>query len=505
MKPVLVVFPFVILLLGLFFACLPVQAADVGGIISSDTTWTTADSPITLTKNTLVGNGVTLRIESGVTVNIKDDCYLQVNGTLTAKGTEGSKINFNGGQIKFTVAATSYNEQTGAGSILENCVFTSGIERQVLIKNCSPKIANNIFRSQLYLEQSASTVSSNIFNSPVHVSGGSNEFLKNTFKQGLSFDNVGGNGNLDSMVLENIFTDYSGGAGIYVAANIFDAPYSLTIEKNLIANNYHGILVTSMLSPTMRYNTIVNNHIGIQLLDYDKQSYVIKYNTLSNPQNLVLTQWVGCPDIDATNNWWGTTDKATISASIYDYKNNFDLGTVNFTPFLNEPNPNAPDAELPPTPTFNPTPTASTPTSMPPTTPSATIDANSFNIESNSTISAFSFDGSLPQVSFIVSGPNGTSGYVKITIAKTFMPTTDNMQVYLDGNPVSYNLDSNEHSWIVTFTYQHSSHQVTINSTANETENTGFPSWIWDATTIAVAVSLVIAVVIIFWLAKKNA
>lgn len=501
MKLCLVAFTFATLFLGLIFVCLPVQGTDAGGIISSDTTWTTTGSPYTLTKNTLVGNGVTLRIEAGVTVNIKDGCYLQVNGTLIAKGTEGSKINFNGGQIRFTAATSSYNEQTGTGSILENCVFTSGIERQVSIKNCSPKIANNIFHSQLYLAQSTSTVSSNIFDVQVHVSGGSNLFLKNTFKQGLSFDTVYGDGKFDAKVLENVVS----GAGIYVAVNSFNDPYYLTIEKNLITNNYYGILVSSMLSPTIRYNTIVNNTVGIELLDYDRQSYVIKYNTIINQQNLVLTQWVGCPDIDATNNWWGTTDKATISASIYDYKNNFDLGTVNFTPFLTEPNPNAPDAELPPTPTFNPTPTASTPTSMPPTTPSATIDANNFNIESNSTISAFSFDGSLPQVSFIVSGPNGTSGYVKITIAKTFMPTTDNMQVYLDGHLISHSLDSNVHSWIVTFTYQHSSHQVTINSTVNETEDLGFPSWIWDAATIAVAVSLVTAVVIIFWLAKKKA
>ena len=51
--------------------------------------------------------------------------------------------------------------------------------------------------------------------------------------------------------------------------------------------------------------------------------------------------------IDATNNWWGTTDTQAINLTIYDYNYNFDLGKVTFTPFLTEPNQEAIPREIP--------------------------------------------------------------------------------------------------------------------------------------------------------------
>ncbi|MBN1971538.1 MAG: hypothetical protein JXR48_04130 [Candidatus Delongbacteria bacterium] len=46
--------------------------------------------------------------------------------------------------------------------------------------------------------------------------------------------------------------------------------------------------------------------------------------------------------IDATNNWWGTTDETVIQNRIYDYNDDFNLGVVNYLPYLTEPNPDAP-------------------------------------------------------------------------------------------------------------------------------------------------------------------
>ena len=58
---------------------------NVSGIISSDTTWTQANSPYMLTGNVLVNNGVTLTIEAGATVNCVNG-YIEVNGTFTRNG-----------------------------------------------------------------------------------------------------------------------------------------------------------------------------------------------------------------------------------------------------------------------------------------------------------------------------------------------------------------------------------------------------------------------------------
>ena len=92
-----------------------VQAStSVSGIISLDTTWTQANSQYELTGNVLVSNGVTLTIQPGVTVNL-GSYYIQVNGTLTAKGTSDNPIRFNSGSITFNSYSTSWNEQTGSG------------------------------------------------------------------------------------------------------------------------------------------------------------------------------------------------------------------------------------------------------------------------------------------------------------------------------------------------------------------------------------------------------
>ena len=56
-------------------------------------------------------------------------------------------------------------------------------------------------------------------------------------------------------------------------------------------------------------------------------------------------------DVNVTNNWWGTTNESAIANSFYDYYTDFNLGKVNFVPYLTEPNPDTPAKSTPiPTP-----------------------------------------------------------------------------------------------------------------------------------------------------------
>jgi hypothetical protein len=86
-------------------------STQVSGIIGSDTLWTPSGSPYVLTGNTLVAQGVTMTIQPGVTVNL-GDYYIQVNGTLSARGTSDNPVHINGGSIIFKAFANSWNEQT---------------------------------------------------------------------------------------------------------------------------------------------------------------------------------------------------------------------------------------------------------------------------------------------------------------------------------------------------------------------------------------------------------
>jgi hypothetical protein len=112
---------------------------NVVGIITSNTTWTKANSPYTLTGPVAVNTGVTLTIEPGVSVNL-NNFYIQVNGTLTANGNDSDKISFNNGQIIFTSVSNGWNESTGSGCKIENAVLDeTGISSNnpLKVSNCT--------------------------------------------------------------------------------------------------------------------------------------------------------------------------------------------------------------------------------------------------------------------------------------------------------------------------------------------------------------------------------
>jgi hypothetical protein len=80
--------------------------------------------------------------------------------------------------------------------------------------------------------------------------------------------------------------------------------------------------------------------------------------------------------VDATFNWWGTSDQAAINLTIVDNKYNSNIGRVNFVPFLTGLNvaaPAVPNVIPPVTPTPTPPPTP-TPTPRVTVTPTQAIN-----------------------------------------------------------------------------------------------------------------------------------
>lgn len=127
----------VALLLGISIV-LSVQsfATNVSGLISTNTTWTKANSPYVVTNNILVNSGVTLTIQPGVTVKFNALKSIQIDGTLIAKGTNADSIRFTSnttqtagawGYIYFSDASidavfeNDINRKYLSGSILEYC------------------------------------------------------------------------------------------------------------------------------------------------------------------------------------------------------------------------------------------------------------------------------------------------------------------------------------------------------------------------------------------------
>ena len=85
-----------------------------------------------------------------------------------------------------------------------------------------------------------------------------------------------------------------------------------------------------------------------------------------------------------------------------------------------------------------------------------------FLLESNSTVNALAFNNETSTLSFNVSGPPETKGYVKATISKSMLNNSESLQAYLDGKQLNYSASALGDFWVFTFNYSHSTHQISL-------------------------------------------
>ncbi len=89
-------------------------------------------------------------------------------------------------------------------------------------------------------------------------------------------------------------------------------------------------------------------------------------------------------------------------------------------------------------------------------------DNSVFSVASNSTVTALAFNSTSQELSFKVSGETGTKGYVNVYISKSLMNDTSNLKVYFDKELLKPVTQSMGDSWLVSFTYHHSVHTLTL-------------------------------------------
>ena len=86
---------------GVDLASTQISGTGVRRILSSNATWTKANSPYNFTGNVLVDAGATLTIEPGTTVQF-NGYFMNVGGTLSALGSETEKIIMIGSGITYS-------------------------------------------------------------------------------------------------------------------------------------------------------------------------------------------------------------------------------------------------------------------------------------------------------------------------------------------------------------------------------------------------------------------
>jgi hypothetical protein len=259
---------------------------ELSGILSSDTTWTKENSPYIITETVQIPEGVVLTIEAGVTVVFEGtgDMFL-VGGGICTQGTDSEKITFEGeGATSFFNVILSDNSSLQ----LEYCVLrnagklwsiTNGVTQVTLRHSMLVDIASC---SALYHWREACYI----------------EY--------------------------NTFVD-SGGITLY---NWFgkDSEATVYIQYNLVKGN-NGFFVRC--SPNV----------------YD-QEVVVKYNSFVDTDEEVLALNSGLGDyvaMNATENYWGTTDTTVIDSLIYDKNDDISIPNyIEYLPILNEPHPDTP-------------------------------------------------------------------------------------------------------------------------------------------------------------------
>jgi len=277
-------------------------------VLKVDTIWSKDQSPIILTKNVIVKKDVRLTIEPGVEIKADPRTMIIVKGNLNADGTADEPITFSRNQedgkwdgIQFMKGSFDYDSEEvirGHGCSLDY-VIMQGTDTAVTCVKSSPNITNSLFKNN---------------NTGVSARDDSHPLIKNN----KFLDNVTAiycYNSSSPLITDNTII---GEEGRGIRVETYSNP---KIMSNLIFGRgdtwWVGVYVKHSSAPVLHNNSIYSN--GRYEIELDQKS----------PSQLSL-------DVDASDNWWGVSDKVTLGKRIKD-KNDFpNLGLLKFEPFKTE-------------------------------------------------------------------------------------------------------------------------------------------------------------------------
>jgi hypothetical protein len=272
---------------------LNVQAIEVGGIISEDTTWSITNEPYVITTLIQIASGKTLTINPGVTVKNGE---IRVFGNLQARGTSLNKIVFNNVSIK------PYFD--GDWTAVKNHYIA--ISHSNIIGGSIYAATGNVICGTLLLEDSV-------------VDG---------VKDGIYLWYPTSNASIQRNIFKNIDSEYNDDSFIYALLS----DNSGHIQKNITLRIYDNYFDSSVDLPIIAY-TQENASIWIFGNTFPRsQRPLLKLRSDSNG------------NVYAYQNYWGTTIEREISSMIYDRYDDLSIQyEIKYNNYLSEPSPFAPD------------------------------------------------------------------------------------------------------------------------------------------------------------------
>lgn len=362
-------------ILMLLFLCsnfFGANATFVSGVISTNTTWTKANSPYIVNGNLTVDSAVTLTIEPGVEVRIDSSYSFYVNGRIIAVGTFTDTISFTANSmnpIAHPWEGITFTLKSVDTSKLQYCLFTHAIV-SIYTTGAKLKISNSTFKHNNIGIHINSVPSFNysdyiyinkclITENDTGIYNTGNQLIRSDVDENeISFNSIGLREENSRDGLRN-FNDnhfnyntigysstgqqfgsrrntYKGNTlyGVYVkAASPENIGY---ISENIFIYNATAIYMDNADRGQIYYNTIAYNGIGID----DNFSYTgtasrnflsLNYNCYFNNAYYNFIE-NGRFDISTKNDWWGTTSTGAIDSAIYDFYDDSTKGKVTYNP-----------------------------------------------------------------------------------------------------------------------------------------------------------------------------
>lgn len=313
---------------------------EVTGVIDKDTTWTPGDNPYHVIDNTTLYQGKTLTIQAGTVVKFANNTMLKIKGTLNVYGTSSNRVLFTNLDPKYNYSYHMTNpvDVWWNGSGVYYQIYVDGVKGGKV--NISyARFENSTCYSALYFDAynikgDENKVRDTIFNDNyAGTSGGAGYSPRVDIRRCTFEDCSSGIGGSNFMIYDSIFRDNSYGLGNGAIA------YNCSFYENSIGSSYATVRFSrfynneiGMINGHSTKNSIYNNTIGIQTPSYPKYNNIYNNDKYNIQQTSTYTN-----DINASLNWWGTTNNNTIEEKIYDIWDNPTIGEVFYKPFLSSP------------------------------------------------------------------------------------------------------------------------------------------------------------------------
>jgi len=280
--------------------------------ITEDTVW---EGRIRITGDVFVKEGATLTIRPGTVIRFD---------------TIEPKLEDNGGRNMMGLDSPYF---PGAEIIVRGRILAVGTADQPIVFTSSDKAAKPGSWGAINLLGSNGNVIEfcrvyYAYNG-VHNHASTAVILNNVFSQNgtaLSFKKADFNHPCWMFIEHNrIYDNLSGIAFRNAIANI--------AFNDIADNQFYGIWIREGTDARIAYNDITGNGKGVYL--YLAPQTKINYNNIHGNKEYNIAMAEENPNgVDATDNWWGTTDAKAIEKTIFDKSSDEALGKVTFEPMM---------------------------------------------------------------------------------------------------------------------------------------------------------------------------